>query len=146
MLPLVTKHFGEIKVDESKIINFSNGLPGFPSLRQFVLLSEQDRGETGQEVFYWLQSVEDGNTAFCLVDMIKVMPEYNPLVEPGEMQGLGNYDPEKFYLYNVAVVPDNIRDMTVNLKAPVVINTANKKGRQVICANDEYDIKHYLFR
>ena len=35
--------------------------------------------------------------------------------------------------------------MTVNLKAPIVINTITKKGMQIIAENEEYEIRHNIF-
>ncbi|MDR1209241.1 MAG: flagellar assembly protein FliW [Clostridiales bacterium] len=144
---LHTKHFGDIDVDDGKVIEFKEGLPGFPKLTKFVLLADE-RGTGGEMngMFYWLQSVENPDTAFVLVNMVRYMPEYNPLVEEDQMEGLGEFNPDKFVIYNIAVIPDNVREATVNLKAPVVINDENHQGKQVICSNDEYTVRHFMFK
>jgi len=134
-----TKHFGEIEVDEADIIEFEEGLPGFPDDRQFVLLDNK-------EPFCWLQSVSDGDNAFILVDVYSVMPDYNPQVDKEQFSALGEYEPDNFLIYNIVVLPENIKEMTVNLLAPVVINTAAKKGRQVIARNENYGVRHFLFK
>lgn len=145
---LNTKHFGEIDIDENKIIEFREGLPGFTNLNRFVLIAEPNDHETEElkGLIYWLQSVEDPSIAFVMVNMVKYMPDYNPLIEPEQIQGLGDYDPEKFVFYNIAVIPDEIKEATVNLKAPVVINDEIKQGKQVICTNEEYTVRHYMFK
>ena len=147
-MKLSTRHFGEIDIEENKIIEFSEGIPGFQNLNQFVLLGEQDDDETDSDagVFYWLQSVDDPSTAFVMVNMVKYMPEYNPLVEVDQITGLGEYDADKFVFYNIAVFPENIKEATVNLKAPIVINDELKKGKQVICTNEEYAVSHFMFK
>ncbi len=147
-MKLETKHFGTIEVDEGKIINFNEGLPGFPELRRFLLMTEpkQGEGQSSDGVFFWLQSVDEPNVAFVLLNMLKIMPEYNPLVERTDMENLGEYDEQTFNFYNIAVLPDDIKNMTVNLKAPVVINTEKRTGKQVVCTNDEYTVRHYMFK
>lgn len=143
---LNTRHFGEIDVDENKRITFDEGIPGFESLHDFVLMAEPDDDPDSGGVFYWMQSTEDPDTAFILVDMIRYNPEYDPLVSEVQMDGLGDYNENDFRVYNIAVMPDDVKNMTVNLKAPIVINTALKKGRQVICTNDDYTVRHYMFK
>jgi len=138
-MKLNTKHFGEIDVEENNILDFEDGLPGFPDDRQFVLLENEDP-------FCWLQSVTDGDNAFILVDAFKVLPDYNPQVDKDELESLGTYEPSDFLVLNIVVLPDDVKDMTVNLLAPVIINTAGKKGRQVVLKNEEYGVRHYMFR
>lgn len=145
-MKLDTRHFGEIDIEESKFINFSEGIPGFEHLHNFALMAEPNSDQNSDGVFYWLQSTEDPDTAFILVDMIRYNPEYDPLVSEIQMDGLGEYNEEDFRVYNIAVMPDDVKNMTVNLKAPIVINTANKKGKQVVCNNEDYTVRHYMFK
>jgi len=134
-----TKHFGELEISEDQIIIFDEGLPGFPEDKKFVLLDNE-------EPFYWLQSADDGNNAFILADVFSILPDYNPQVDRDDMFPLGEYNPDDFLIYNIVVLPDNVEDMTVNLLAPVVINQASKKGRQIIAKNEEYGVKHYMLK
>jgi flagellar assembly factor FliW len=143
---LNTRHFGEIEVEVEKIVLFENGLPGFPRCKRFVLLEQDsDPGQANRGLFWWLQSVDAPDTAFVLMDVMMLMPEYNPLIESEEISGLGEYDPETFVVYNIANIPDDPRNMTVNLKAPIVMNTAARLGKQVITMNDDYSIRHFIF-
>jgi len=140
---LNTKHFGELQIEEAKLIQFKDGIPGFPKLNRFILLSEPDGEEGG--FFYWLQSAEDPEKAFVLVDMIKYNPDYNPQVEQAYVEDLGSVDPDDFLVYNIAVMPEDPKKMTVNLRAPIVINPNSMLGKQVVCVNEDYEVKHYLF-
>ncbi|MDR1531393.1 MAG: flagellar assembly protein FliW [Clostridiales bacterium] len=143
---LNTRHFGEISIDEEKVITFENGLPGFPDCRRFILLqAESSLAEAENCMFWWLQCVDWPETAFVMVDVIMLMPDYNPLIEEDEMAGLGEYDPDTFLVYNIANIPDDIKRMTVNLKAPVIINTNLRKGKQIIATNEEYSVRYSLF-
>jgi len=137
-MKLETRNFGEINIDEKDIIAFEEGLPGFPESKRFVLLSEPENS------IAFLQSADDGALSFVLVDMVSMAVDYNPHVDVSVIENLGEYDPDSFLIFNIATIHDDLSKSTVNLKAPVVINAASKKGKQVVC-EEEYSIKSLLF-
>ena len=139
-MKLNTRNFGEIEILEEDIINFDDGLPGFPEDKQFVLLAEDDSPVS------FLQSVDGGDVSFVVVDMLAFMPDYNPRVDESYIRDLGKFVPENFLIFNIATIFDNLTDSTVNLKAPIVVNAVDKKGKQVVCDNEEYSVKASLFR
>lgn len=136
-----TRHFGEIDYDPARTITFQQGLPGFPDCKKFLLMSEDEKEDT----FFWLQSLDDGDVAFTLMNVYEYLPEYDPKVDEEELEDLGELEGRVLDIYNIAVIPDYARSMRVNLKAPVVINEAAGLGKQVVCANDEYPIRFMLF-
>jgi len=138
---LYTKHFGEIEYDDGKVITFPQGLPGFPDATRFVLFM----GDVPEALFFWLQSLDDSDLAFTLIDVYQLMPDYNPLVNPDELADLGDLSGSPLEIYNIAVIPDEIQQMRVNLMAPIVINPLTRLGKQVIVSNEEYKVKHYIF-
>ncbi len=141
-----TKNFGEIEFDEDKVITFNEGLPGFDYCKRFLLINEEKDEKTEKdEPFKWLQSVDDGDVAFVLMDVFAVMPDYDPLINSEEIEDLGEYKPEDLIVYNITVIPEEVEKLSVNLKAPVVINSATKLGKQVIANNEEYPIRYHIF-
>ncbi|MDR1914643.1 MAG: flagellar assembly protein FliW [Clostridiales bacterium] len=140
-MKLRTKHFGEIDYDSSLVINFAEGLPGFPDHKRFIILLENQREDT----FCWLQSVEDGQLAFALINIYNIKPDYNPLVKSEEVESLGDLGENTLLVYNVVVIPDDVRQMRANLRAPIVINPTTKKGKQVILDNEDYQLKYNIF-
>ena len=144
-MQLPTKHFGTIDIEEDKILSFADGLPGFPECRRFFLLHEiKDEPQEDEGLFSWLQSVDDGDVAFALMDVYMVMPQYDPQVSNDDLAELGECADEDLLVYNIAVIPEDINDISVNLKAPVLINAAQKKGRQVVAANETYEVRHRI--
>ena len=141
MRKLNTRHFGEIEFDEKRIINFPQGLPGFPDDRNFLMMSENEDEDT----FFWLQSVDNGDVAFTLMNVYGVLPDYDPQVDEEEMKELGEIVSAPLEIYNIAVIPENVKEMRVNLKAPVVINMEAGLGRQVVCTNEDYPIRYHIF-
>jgi flagellar assembly factor FliW len=140
-MKLKTKHFGEIEYDPNLSITFEDGLPGFQDQKKFIVLLENQREDT----FCWLQSIEDGDLAFAMINIYNVLPEYNPLVKQEEVATLGDMSDNNLLVYNVVVIPDDIKQMRANLRAPIVINPTTKKGKQVILDNDEYDTQYRIF-
>lgn len=140
MMKLITKNFGEIEYDENLVLDFDDGLPGFSSVKKFIVLTGSD-----DDIFCWLQAVENGDVAFALMNVYPVLPDYNPLVDKDELGDLGDLTDANLLVYNIVVIPEDLTQMRVNLKAPVIINPASQKGRQVILDNDEYSVKHYIF-
>lgn len=144
-MKLTTKNFGEIEIDESKIINFELGLPGFNDNKRFILLSDATDSSEASGLFWWLQSVDDGNIAFVLMDVFRVKPDYSPSINQDDIICLGECATEDLLVYNITVIPDDINNLTVNLAAPVIINSLTRKGRQVLIDNEEYEIKCYMY-
>jgi len=138
-MKIATRNFGEIDVLDNEIVAFDEGLPGFPDDRRFVLLTEDDNPVC------FLQSVDNGAVSFVVADMIVIQPGYNPHVDEAHLEGLGEYNPDDFLVLNICTVNEAAEKSTVNLKAPIVINAADKKGKQVICSNDDYHVNAPLF-
>lgn len=141
-MKIKTKFFGEIDIDNKKVINFENGLPGFEYLKDFLFMTDEDE----ESHFCWLQSIEDIDIVFTLFDIFKFLPDYNPSVDTKSLDKLGDSKEEDLLIYCIANIPSNIKDMTINLKAPIVININNNKADQVICNNEEYPIKYYVYK
>lgn len=139
-MQLNTRHFGTIEIDEKGIIDFPEGIPGFETTRKFVLLS--NAGENNP--FRWLQGVDNTDLALVLVDPKYVRPDYMVDVDDSEVEILDIKNAEKVLVFSIAVIPEDLSKMTVNLKAPVLINTENNRGKQVVMENGDYSVRHYI--
>ena len=116
-----TRLFGEIEIDESKIITFEDGIIGFPDMKKFTLIFDEEK--EGRPSISWLQSMDEPEIAFPVMDPLFVCETYNPSVEEELLKNLGT-------------VPQNIKELAVNLKAPIVINTDTRKASQIIVEDD----------
>ena len=140
-MKLVTRHFGEIDVNEDEIIDFMGGVPGLEGTK-YVLLNSSNEDLSP---FMWLQSVDDGDVALVLVNSFLLYPEYAPDINEEQLSLLEFNKREDLAVFNVVVIPDNFEDITVNLKAPILVNEKNKKAVQVIADNQDYEIKHKMY-
>ncbi|MCQ2979433.1 MAG: flagellar assembly protein FliW [Clostridia bacterium] len=138
-----TKHFGELNIEDNKIIKFAEGIPGFPNSKNYVMLSKREQNE----LFCWLQSVDETDTAFALTVPYVFYPDYRPDVADSELASIGvngAEDMKNVSVFNIMVIPDNAKDATVNLKAPVVINEKTNMGGQFIANNADYTVRHKI--
>ncbi len=137
---LDTKHFGQLEIDEEGIVDFPEGLPGFEDVKRFILLGKSEEDSP----FQWLQGVDNTDIAFVVIDPIILKKDYVVDISDDEVGVLNIEDSDKVMIFCIVVVPEDISKMTANLKAPVLINPENKKGKQVVIDNKEYNIKHYI--
>lgn len=138
-----TRIFGEIEVEDSKIITFANGIVGFPDLTEFALVHNEEKGKNSN--VKWLQSIQEPSFALPVIDPLAVFPEYNPEVDDDLLKPLGNIDPEEILVLVTLTVPKVIEEMSVNLKAPIVISAKNKKACQVIAEGNDYSVKYKIY-
>ena len=137
---LKTRHFGEVKINEKDIIRFENGIPGFEHNKKFIILSD----DVQEASFKWLQSVDTPEVSFALVDPFIIKPDYDINISEETVEALNIKEKNDVEVYSIVVVPEDISKMTMNLKAPVIINVKDMKGIQVILDTDEYSVRHYI--
>ena len=136
--------FGEIDVDDNKIITFESGIIGFDECRHFTLLYDSEKGN--QRSIMWLQSVERPELAFPVADPMSISREYNPIVEDEWLEPIGEIkNEEDIYVLVILTVPSDLTRMTANLKAPVIINTGTMKGCQLIVNSEEYQVRYNVY-
>lgn len=124
--------FGDLPVEEDKVITLPTGLFGFEDLRQFILL---EHGE-GDSPFRWLHSVEDGSVAFLVMDARLVISDYLPQVDPDIRSQLGLEPSEDLAVLNILRVHSGGREVTANLRAPVFVGSSSRIGFQAILDDD----------
>lgn len=129
-----TRLFGEIEIDESKIITFEDGIIGFPDMKKFTLIFDEEK--EGRPSISWLQSMDEPEIAFPVIDPLFVCETYNPSVEDELLKNLGTIKEDNLYVLVTVTVPQDIKELAVNLKAPIVINTDTRKASQIIVEDD----------
>lgn len=138
-----TRFFGDIDIADDKVITLEKGMIGFPDLRNFALIFDEEKGLDKSKIM-WLQSIDDGDIAFPVMVPNLVKEDYNPVVNSEILSPLGELGDENTFILVTVTVPNNPKDFTVNLKAPIVINTDNNKGIQVI-AEEDYPVKYKVY-
>ncbi len=138
-----TKHFGEIDLDDDKIIRFDNGILGFEDCKSYTLLYDNEDGERPD--ISWLQSLEEPALAIPVVSPFLLKPDYNPEIEDELLKPLGIINEENLVVLVSVTVPADIHKMSANLRAPFIINADLRKGSQIIVENAEYEVKYPFY-
>jgi flagellar assembly factor FliW len=117
---------------------FEEGIPGFAHLQFFQLMQEEEGP------FYLLQSVEDENVGFWLVDPFAFFKDYQFTLQQAWKLALRIEDETPIAVFNIVTIREN-NQVTVNLKAPIVANLANRMAKQVILSEESYQVRQPLF-
>lgn len=138
-----TRLFGEIDIAEDKLIVLENGMIGLPEFQKFALIFDEEKGMEKSTVM-WFQSMDDPETAFPVMQPNVVKSDYNPTVSEEMLSGLGNLNEENTFVLVTLTATADVKEMSVNLKAPIVINADTRKGCQII-VEDDYPVKFRIY-
>lgn len=137
-----TRLFGIIDIEEDKIIHFPDGIIGFPDCKDFTLIFDEENGE--KKKISWLQSLDEPVFALPVLDPLVIKEDYNPVVEDELLTSMGSLTVENTFILVTVTAPENIEDLSVNLQAPVIINTDTRKACQIIIS-DDYPVKYKIY-
>lgn len=137
-----TRFFGEVDLPDEKIIDFERGLIGLPQYKKFTILYDCEKEESN---ISWLQSVDEPSLALPVIKPWIVKEDYNPVVEDELIKHIGELTEENLVVLLTMTVPPELENMSVNLKAPIVINADTRKGAQVAAENKDYEVKYKIY-
>ena len=145
-----TKFFGEIDIKDEQIILFPYGIYGFEDFNRFVLLHDVDYEEENETVFRFLQCADDEHLCFTVINPEYIVPGYAPKLPENYIRKLGSFGSDDLAYLVIAVIGENLAESTANMQGPIVVNSKNMLGSQVILEasepeNAEYKIKHKIF-
>jgi len=138
-----TRVFGEVDIDPGKIIHFESGIIGFPDLQDFALIHDSEQGNNAG--IRWMQSIDEPGFALPVMDPLIVAEDYNPEVDDEILKPIGKIDPEEILVLVTVTVPKDLKKMSVNLRAPIVINVTERKAVQIILEDDSYKVKFPIY-
>jgi flagellar assembly factor FliW len=140
MFTVSTTRFGDILIEEDRVIHFPEGLLGFPDQKAFII----EQHKPGSP-FYWLQSVALPYLAFVIINPFLGEKDYLRELPPSD-QGYFNgiEDGRTLALALVTIKPESVPPLTMNLVGPVIIDLENRTGRQVVLSTTQYTCKHPL--
>ncbi|NDI36517.1 flagellar assembly protein FliW [Chengkuizengella sediminis] len=136
-MKIQTKHFGEIEIEESKIMTFTQGLLGFEDVKSYALL------QLDQEIpLTYLQAVEKQDLNFIILDPFQFFKDYNVELSNEIQKELDIKEQSEVTIWSLVSIQDNLENATCNLIAPLVMNIRTKQGKQIILHNSSYTTKH----
>ena len=139
-----TRLFGEIDIEDDKIIYLEKGIVGFPDLKRFTIIFDNESKEEDQKSIMWFQSLDEPQFAMPVLNPSDIVADYNPTVNDELLEPLGDLKEDNLFVLVTVKVPKNLEDMTINLKAPIVINSDNRQGGQII-VEDDVDVRFPVY-
>jgi flagellar assembly factor FliW len=127
---ILTSQFGEITIEKQNIFNFSEGLFGFEDLKEFIVISEEETAP-----FKWLLSIDNPDIGFPLLSPWFIDSTYSPGIK---------IDPNVDIIMAIVTLENEKGLMSANFKAPIIFNTGNQTGRQVILPSDKFSTNHTI--
>ena len=139
---LESNRFGKVNYKKSDIVWLVRGLLGFDEHKRYIIVALK-----GQEPFKWLQSLDDPNLAFLMIDPLFFKPDYVVEVNPKDIGLLGARSLDDISTFTLVTIPTGQPDkMTVNLQGPLIINKRNLHGAQLVLGDSNYDTRHLIFK
>jgi flagellar assembly factor FliW len=129
-MEISTTRFGNVEIDAGDVIVFPTGMVGLGDCLQWVLLAD-----SYNDSFGWLQSADRPEIALAVVSPRRYVPDYEVRIGRSELRPLALDSLQDAHV--LVIVSKHEESITLNLKAPLVINLQRRLGRQVIMSADQ---------
>lgn len=132
--------FGELEVSDEQVLEFPQGVLGFPAEKRFALMEYKP-----DSPFYFLQSLADPDLTFLMINPFAFFNDYEFDMDDALMAEIGVTAENPPTVFNIATVKDKIDNMTVNLAGPVLVNLRDRKAAQWVIEKTQFPTRYPLF-
>ncbi|NCC52780.1 MAG: flagellar assembly protein FliW [Spartobacteria bacterium] len=129
-----------LPVHSENVFHFPEGLPAFENVKEFVFLCKPD-----SRPFFFMHALDPADLAFVCIDPFLVTPDYSPRIPDSDVKFLHLESPEEAFIANIVTVTRDMRDITVNLQGPIVVNIRASLGKQIICDGQKYPVRYRIW-
>ena len=138
----VDTRFGTIEFDLGQALTFPKAIPGFVGYQSFGLAMVPS--ET-QSSFMLLQALEPTDLSFIVLpyDPAAALIEVKDIEAAQKHLGIASADCAIMLIATFRKLGNSF-ETSVNMRAPIFIDTANHLAWQHILPNDRYDVRHTL--
>lgn len=133
---LTTKYLGDIEINEEKIIHFQSGLPGFTEENQFIIIDLPEN-----DLIKILQSVITPDLAFIITNPHYFHKHYEFTLDESTIETLEIKDENDVAVFSIMTLKDPFKDSTINLQAPIIINSRQRLGKQYVINESKYAMR-----
>jgi flagellar assembly factor FliW len=143
MIEIRTTRYGEmetVEISEDTILTFPEGLPGFERHRRFALIQDPKLAP-----FSWLQSLHDPLVGFLVIEPGLLVRDYEFDISDPDVEALGLDNSSEATVLSILVVPEDVRAMTANLQAPLIMNPRKRIAKQVILTDERFPLRYPVF-
>jgi len=131
-----TKAGGPMEVDDKQKVSIPQGLFGFEEYTEYVLLDSEN------PPFLWLQSVDEKDIAFVLINPFLFRKDYEANITNEDLAEIGIKSSDNALVFVIVTIPQDGGPMTANLQGPLIINKENMTGMQAILSEAKWKTRH----
>jgi flagellar assembly factor FliW len=129
---VTSRRFGDHEVPSDRVLDLPEGLVGFPDRQRFARLECRPGSP-----FEWLLSLDDPELGFAVGDPSRLVAGYAPPRE--EAAAVLRSSPEDVEFLALIAIPKDVRQMTIDLVAPIAIDRRRRVARQIVVADPRWD-------
>jgi len=130
---------GDVEIEGENIITVPEGIPGFPHSKRYVML-ENDKDSP----FKWLQSIDESDLAFIIINPLYFKADYKIRIDHRDISILEPFDLDDMLVMVIVTIQRDPKQITANLKGPLIINPKNRLAKQVVLVDSEYPTRHHI--
>ncbi len=135
-----TARFGDVAVDDDRIIHFIESILGFSDSHRYVILDHAE-----DSPFKWLQSADDPELAFVVTNPKMFGIEYEFAIADDIAEKLDLTAAEDALVLTIVNIPqEDPSKMTTNLLGPIVVSQKSRKALQVVLHDSGFSTKTRL--
>lgn len=138
-MKFISKIHGEIEYEEKNVVTFNKGLLGLDDLKKFILLDLEE-----YEPFKLFQSLENNEIAMIVTSPYEFFKDYEFELSEDTINNLKIESQEQVKVITTVTLNSDVEKITTNLQGPIIINTSNNSGEQIILDNPKYKVKSPL--
>jgi len=138
-LKVNTTHFGEVEVTDEQLFTATVPVPGFPDSKRFFFIEKEKI-----KPFKWLQSADDGNLTFVVVEPEMFFHDFEPKFGAFDLKEIGLNKQDEALVMVIVVLPDDLSKMTANLRGPLIINVKDRLFKQVFIETDRWTVRESI--
>lgn len=138
-MQIETVNFGTVEIGPEDVVEFARGLFGFEDVRRYVLLRH-----TQGSPFRLLQAVDRPDLAFAVIEPYLIHPDYSVELTDEEAQSVGWWEDRNVLVFVIVGITSDPDEMTANMKGPILIDPASRRGLQVVLPGDRWPARMRL--
>jgi flagellar assembly factor FliW len=124
-MEVITARFGTLQAAPADVLLFEQGLIGLAHCRRWVVLADSQN-----PALAWLQCLDDAEIALGVVSPRRFVEDYEFHASADDLAAIDLTHARDAQV--VVIVSRHDEGLALNLRAPLVINVQQRRGRQVI--------------
>lgn len=131
-MEIQSKYFGTIDIQQETIIEMIQPIYGFETLKRFTLISDQEIGTD----LLWFQSLDQTEICFMVANPNAFVKDLKIELSNDDLSSVDAQDIDTIDVLSIVSLGETFEQSTLNLKSPILLNSKNNKGAQVILNQD----------